>query len=57
MVVYILSRAGVVVGVYELLLAAKAYYPGEWVPVHNGPIRAPEEWSLGDAKITKEYVR
>ena len=50
-IVYILERAGKFVSVHRSLESSKAVYPGTWEGVYNGPIRTPDEWNLGDARI------
>jgi hypothetical protein len=49
--VYVLTRSPNILRVYLRLDDAQRFFPGRWEPEHNGPIRAPEVWRLGDASI------
>jgi hypothetical protein len=52
-VIYLLTRAGVIIHAYATLELAQRFYPGTWEEEYNGPIRVPEYWNLGDARIYK----
>ena len=54
--VYILSRAGAILNVYDTLEKAREQFPGKW---EEGPHRnwvVPDSWILGDASILKMWV-
>jgi hypothetical protein len=56
-VVYLLFRKGALQGAYKALYDAQEVYPGTWEEIYDGPIHAPQEWRIGDAKIIREHLR